>query len=785
MSIRKITPDDVEQFTLETHPRRTYSSGSSVSSYPGVTGTLYVFPRRSTSEKETQALSFFSSSLFNDQNINEIISMAKMYAAVSGANAPQVSGYLSAAYAQQPSARKQQTVVIERFTPPFDFGRDTMSKLAVINTMLPYYRTTQPNSHFAFSNYHTLNFFTSSAVPTASVLLYPNLPVSGVNPYGRYTPTGSWSVDFWINPRYTTDSDTSGFKAGTVMHLSGVLAVSLVTGSSQDVNGYPNGYRLLVQLSSSANTAPSLATTSSLVFFSSDNSLQRNKWHHITIRHGGPAPLYNNGTGSIVIDNRVDTNFVLTTSIASSRVTGGYAGTDGPIVLCIGNYYEGTNASINGMSRFFAADVAARDGLVSLNSTTGIDYPTTFSFNHPLNAEVHDLKIFNKYLTSTEVSGYQNLGPASLENLLFYVPPFFTENAPTQSFVGTYGGVPVTPFQTKDDTTRDPFSISMSFGIGGMYMNLENFGYDLAGHTFPRWLNLTGTTISTTTDILTANEFLFSTGSNRKRQYTILPCDNGQFVPNFGLLNSASLEKNKYKNDLGNLNFGLISLRDMASLGGSLSGLIQPTGSFFGGASPTNLSGSFSDSLAILHRTKDNTSNQVVFFNISNLYYGTQIKPGTVVLRDTSMSGSGGKVSITLRDDGFGNLYRGDALTSQATWASVGNVLYNEGIISIKTPQLFFFGKEGWELEFQGSQNVHILKFNLTLPPLTATSSSNPSYLPVSASTLANDTDERFVWLSGIYLHDDNLNVVAKTHFAQPIMNRTGDKLSFRVKLDF
>jgi hypothetical protein len=69
--------------------------------------------------------------------------------------------------------------------------------------------------------------------------------------------------------------------------------------------------------------------------------------------------------------------------------------------------------------------------------------------------------------------------------------------------------------------------------------------------------------------------------------------------------------------------------------------------------------------------------------------------------------------------------------------------------------------------------------------PAMVTSSSNPTYLPVSASTNANDTDQRFVYITGIYLHDDNLNVIMKTQFAQPIVKRTGDKLMFKVKMDF
>jgi len=786
MSIRRITRDDIEQFTLETHPVRSYSSGSTTSSIPGISGTLYVFPRRSAFEKEVQPLSMFSSSMYNDQNLGDLLTQAITFGEISASNRAQVEGYLSGVFAQQPSARKQQTVDILRFTPPFELNSDTLRKLVTVDDLMPYYRATQPNSQFAVTNYNALNFFTGSAVPSGTVILYPNLPVSGVWPYGPYTPTGSWSVDFWINPRYTTDTQYNSFKAGTVLHLSGVLAVSLVTGSSRDVNGYPNGYRILLQMSSSAGVAPSLATTNSLTILSSDNSLQRNHWHHVSIRHGGPAPLYNNGTGSILIDSNVDTQFVLTTSIATSQPVGGYTGTDGPIVLSVGNFYEGTNAGLSGTSLFFAADVAARDGLKQLNSTTGIDYPATFSFNHPLNAEIHDLKIFNKHLSMPEVSGYQSSGPTDLKNMLFYVPPFFTVEAPTQSFVGAYGGVMVTPFEAVNDTTRDIFNTTMSFGVGGMYMNLENFGKEFVQSTFPRWLGLTGSILNVTSDVIDANGFLFATGSNRKRQYTVLPCDNGQFYPNFQFLASGS--NVKFRNDLGNINYGYVSLRNMVPLDIITAGLSANSGSIVDGivgANPNNISASYSDSLAVLHMTRDNTSNQVVFFDISNLYYGNQIKPGTFSLRDPSMLGSGGKVGITLKDDGLGNLYRADTATAPATWASVGNIFYNEGIVMVKSPQFCFFGDQAWQMEFQGLQNVHVLKFNLLLPPLMSTSSSNPSYMSGSMQNLANEIDEQFVWLSGLYLHDDNLNVITKTNFAQPIIKRTGDKLMFAVKMDF
>jgi hypothetical protein len=142
-------------------------------------------------------------------------------------------------------------------------------------------------------------------------------------------------------------------------------------------------------------------------------------------------------------------------------------------------------------------------------------------------------------------------------------------------------------------------------------------------------------------------------------------------------------------------------------------------------------------------------------------------------------------MEMTLIDDGEGNIYRSNTSGSSPDWASVGNVFYNEGIVLLKHPSLFFFGTDNYEISFKGKQNTHILTYNLFKRPLMAVSSSNPNYLPVSASTDANDTDKRFVYITGINLHDDNLNVITRTVLAQPVVARTGDKFLFKVRMDF
>lgn len=774
MAIKKILPEDAEVFSLQTHPHRYYLSNSS-----GVQGKINLYARRSEIIKEPTALSFYSGSMFKDQDLNRFLLSGR----TATNNTGDMTAYMNAVNSQQSSLRTQQQQDIIRFTPGVSFGPDFLRKGAVTNTLMGSYRTSYPSAHFGYTNYHSLNFFSTedNAIPSGSVLMYPN-PVTTVGNKitGRYIPTGAFSFDFWINPRYPVTNP------GTLFHLSSCYAVSLVTGSSVDVNGLPNGFRVLFQASSSADIVPSLLSLGSLPlcsFASEDNSLAKNVWHHVTIRWG--TNEYNLGSGSFVINGEQKGTFnIPSASIIppASFFTGG-----NPSVLCVGNYYEGKNSLTESLAYFFSTDTATREGLEELIASTGYEPEGIFRFQQPLQAEVHDLKVYGKYLTDTEILRLNSNGPeVNTPGLLFYVPPFFTREAPSRSFYGGSGGVFNTPFFTFDGTTTTPFSAEMSFGMGGHYINLENHTRELIAGVYPRLYQLTASVGNTDSQVpQTCNQLLYATGSVTKRAYTILPCDNGEFYPNFkGFLDP--LDKAGFVNDLNNYEPGTISLRNMIPTSSIFNGIQSGTiANSLAGASPDLLQAIPGDTFAVLQRTRDNTSNQVVFFDISNLYYGDNIKPGTFILQDVSLSGSQGKIRLTLKDDGVGNLYRADTTGSHATWASVGNIFYNEGIAIIKDPSLFFFGENQFSVEFSGDRNIHVQRYNLVARPYEHASSSNPSYIPVSASNMANDDDQKFVYVTGVNIHDDNLNVIMKTTLSQPMQLRSGEQMMFKVKMDF
>lgn len=784
MAIIPITSDDIETFTLETNPKRVYVS----SSLFGVTGSINLFARRSEIEKDIFPFANLRELSFSDTDVDSLRVLALNNTGSLNVSSD-VEAYLDGVSTLQASIKTNQIIDIVRFTPPFSFNANTLAKNTVVDTLMPYYRTAYPTANFGFTNYNCLNFFTGSFFPTSSVLLYPN-PISDTGTtITDYGTSGPFTFDFWIKPKYTTESDSAPYSPGVLLHLSSSYCISLHSGSSKDPEGKPDKFRLAIQLSSSADNAPeqiNFTTPGDYTGVTGDNSLLKDEWSHVTVRW--PGPNYNFGSGSILINGVVAGTFVITNSVKIGDQTDG-----DPSVLCVGNYYQGTNTGTSALSYFFTNETAIREGLEELQTGTGFE-PTEYLFNYPLRAEVHDIKMYDRYLQDNEVASLQVDAPKpNVRGLRLYIPPYFTQEAPTRTFYLGSGGVPTTPFFSKNGTTTTPYNIEMAFGCGGHDINLENYTREFVHGRYPRLLNLTGSIINVASPTpRSANDILYSTGSIAKRLYTVLPCDNGQINPNHDWL--APLSQSLFVNDLGNREPGHVSLRNMFTLNVSSTTMVQDSGSIvdtlMGGNNPENMGTAPGDSYAIYHRTRDRSSNQVVFFDISDMYYGKHIKYKSFVATDEAISASNGAIGITLRDDGFGNLYRCDTTSKPATWNSVGNLFYNEGLAMIKNPSLYFFGDIQHKLEFLGTRNIHVMTINALARPMQLVSSSNPSFfngvLDANLGTIpASETDDRYVMLTTVNLHDENLNVIARTKIAQPIIKHSSDKMMFRVKMDF
>lgn len=803
MSFIRISDLNIERFELTANPKRSFSS----SSVAGPTGSVALFADNSSAIADVlttnSAAGFFQDDIIEQVRQDAILSMTSGSASAPGA----MQQYLDKVNSIKQSVRANKKQEVIRSQPGTKLNKNFMKKRVVQNALFPYYKHKYHTCDWAFTNYNTVNFVTGEDLPSDSVLIYPAGTGTFANENDNiYAPSTGFTFDFYVNPRYTQFNDGEDFKAGTILHMSSCYAISLVTGSSVGDDGRKDGFRLLFQLSQSAEIPPSqfafsgdsITTPSSIdsgfVFASKDNSLKLNNWHHVALRWGGSS--FQGGTGSIVIDGQENQKFdISSSSVMQSSITT-LTGLGDPDALFVGNFYEGDNTGANQIAGFFNTNAASQEGVKLFNQNLTQD-PTSFTFGHPLKAEIHDVKIYNEYKSLKAIRSNAVTGSALESSLKFYLPPFFVKETAARQVLQT-------PFQATSGKTNDPFNVALSFGIGSLSVNLENYTRDFATGHYPRLLNLSSSVIDTSfqEEGRDGNYILYSNGSHAKRNLTILPNDNGKFFPNFELLSSGTAsstpvsgsQEDKFVDFYGTRNLQLVSLKDMLGLQylpaftktGEIAAadqtfkdlLVADPNNIDPGVSPGNI-------LTVLQRTRDNSSNEIAIFDVSNMFYGDRIKPGTLVLSDTAVTGSGGNVKISVRDDSKGSIYRSDAATPHATWSNIGNVLYEEGLIVIKTPHIPFFGKDGFTMTFEGDRTIYVLEVTVPAERTSLDLSSNPNFKAMKPTDYDSELAEKFSYLTGMQLHDDNLNVIMRVNFAQPVVKRVEDRLVVRARLDF
>ena len=803
MSILQLTPVNFQTIELVANPAKTFASSSS-----GLTGTIDLFADSSPSLKEIDGTYLEGTGSFGTAHGTSLEMYRQELVASSSTNIyastlKYIDHYVHSQSASSPMSKKQEII---RFTPGVQFDKNFMRKRAVQQTLFPFYRSHFKTAQWNYTNYHCLNFVTGTGLPVSSVMIYPagtgTLAGEDKNPLG---PNNKFTFDFWVKPR-TTVNRKNGYNPGTILHMSSCYAISLVTGSSLGLDAQPDGFRILLQLSASADIPPKNCTIAKkkvtkknssgdggFLFASPDNSLKRDTWHHVCIRWGKTV---NNGTGSFYIDGNNSGEFVIASS-SVMQITQSTAVLSDPDALFVGNYYEGKNTGTSTIAKFFNPKAHRDEGVLEFSSLLNNNDPSGARFAHPLNAEVHDLKIYNTVRTNQQVLSASVSGSNLTPDLLFYVPPFFIKESRKRKILQT-------PFVTELGHSDDPFNIPLSFGVGGLSINLENYTRDFVTKQCPRLLNLTASEIQGQTKPLTTNDLLYASGSSVKRNLSILPCDNGKFYPNFSLLDSGTFSTNaakkspqsKFTDAYGNKNLTLISLKNMVTQSKYVSSLSDnrvDLGRFSRGTMVVKLEGPTPEDpslptgsiLTVLQRQRDTSSNEVVFFDISNMFYGDRINPGTFILEDLAVTGTNGRMKFKLKDDGMGNLYRADCNPPHAAWASVGNILYEEGIVVVKTPNLPLFGKDSYRVQFEGERKIYTMEILIPAAKGLFNSSSSPGYKALKPSNYLSETSKKFTYLTGINLHDENLNIVARANLAQPVIKRDSDRIMFKLRLDF
>lgn len=188
-----------------------------------------------------------------------------------------------------------------------------------------------------------------------------------------------------------------------------------------------------------------------------------------------------------------------------------------------------------------------------------------------------------------------------------------------------------------------------------------------------------------------------------------------------------------------------------------------------------------------IYNTSDNKGeNFSKSLCLSTQLIGKRIEKDSITIYDSDLGGTFGSLKMTLKDNGRGGLYRSDAKTKIADWNSVGHVLYNEGIINILHPSLENFAEVSYKISYTGHTNLNVLELNLpAYGGKTNKTRNNSNIEDLRLNESAFNSDEDFVYITDINLHDENLNIVAKAKIVQPYAKKDTDGVLFRLKMDF
>ena len=872
MAILKILPEHKSNTTVEFSPRRVFSSGSG-----GLTGSVNVIVNRSNTQKDsidfregltnTEGPQKFSENTFEGRRdmiynarfntvgqgnifseaatpFNYELQLALLMDGASVVDADEDGfaddianwppelfkreytqlnlNFAQIGYSDLPMhPRNAYQLHCSRSVPGTDFASAAFRKKEIIrNGLESAYEVGRPGHGWGYGNFNCLNFFKSNSSRTPAVVYNSTSD--------RYLPTSSLQLDFRIKVgRYPSET-------GTILHLPGAFAVSVVTGSAVDSENRTSHYSLLLQLGTDASGSSlpndidlSIENSSrgSTQIYKSLPNITASYWHDCSIRFSEGE---NNATGSFVIDGHVVGTFEPTGSFS---VSGGLS--QSADILSVGAFYHGTAA--NALS-FFNTTAKSNQGVeettVSSNHVSG-------SFSNPLDAELHEVKISNNYRSLRKIKDGMTSATTSSVDDLFHLPVLYSSDSPVNYYNAIIGDLftetgGATAVSTLTEFYNNfPVPVQKSFdspfnthhaNIGGFCnINAQAFLRDFKTGRYPYLHALSSSVRSYSSQAeMSSSWALFD--EHQRRNLLIMPCDDGSFKRTYEVYESSQLTGSVVSaakpevlslTNLGRFDSNYDSKLTLVdegwkysqsekleplSLFPTLSDMSTPVQSLPKQAdNPTTIpTQRFFDPLEYgLIGDSERSSNMVVIFSIPTLFYGNRLRPGTIKMHSDLYQGGGSisggsftkgsdyRMRVNLCDDKYGNIIRCDTSGSLSTANYVGSVYYEDGIIALKSPHLFNFGEHNFTLEFEGVQNTHILELLVPVPRNVFNSSNNPNYNEFKPFADENEEAKSFMYLSTLNFHDSNLNVVAKARMAQPVIKRLNDKYLFRVKFDF
>ena len=606
--------------------------------------------------------------------------------------------------------------------------------------------------------------------PTSGTMLPALHYDNGSNVYSLDNTDG-FTIDCWIKPSpLQTD-------IGTIVHLEGNYALTLEPHAGSMIDGVPQYYRVSWHWGVNADHSIAAATPD----VSSNYLLRQGQWHRITIRW---SQDFNNGKFDVWIDNALD---VEDTSYSPAVITSKNT------VLTIGCWNEDSTNNTRTVLDAYAETQGQvwHSGTASSTFNDGKTLGTALQLNSMLGS----LSCYNTALTQLEIREENESQSIDSERYLWRFTWQYNSSDDVKTWKKRYfvgdGDQPNLDLFYKEglvgllatETSRNvPYSVNAGHITGMPLIHVHGFCEEKIQNQYPV---ITGyPEISNINDANAYPEYDGMTPTSDKINYFIDHWQKWGWLRSMNTLFSHSDEP--YQR-LGIIEYSGDNIGDLSSEK-SLAHFYDDekytlSDEILAAASVNNPNGVMKQENYATEAIKGSLSDSdflppfSIIINIPVVYYGMRIKKRSLVLQWTD-DNTGKSYQLV---DRAGILYHGMPGMNN----KVGHIDYEDGLICIFSPLLATACLDNFSIAFDGEKDLNVMQFDLQMGKRSGTVSSNKSFQALYPSSEANDNEKGVIGVSDVYIHDENLNILAKAKLANPILKRANDSFLFRLRLDF
>jgi len=633
--------------------------------------------------------------------------------------------------------------------------------------------------------------------------------------------TDKTTFEFWIKPC------KEQVQSGTICHLGGNYGITLIPDLTSKKNDYYENYRIGIFFGTKAvKTADPQPGGANVFPLSSTNAtgsddgiyitkawLKKDNWHHVVVRFGSD---FNNGLLNVYVDGLSETTGNVDGIHNGSTRTDGFVntgvGSSADDTLIIGGW-----SAAAGMTKIYGDYGVKQEHAKTESDNYSLGYAVVPRYQ--LKSELGDFRIWNVCKPEVELNAAKYKSLTATTGLICYINFQFdpTTTAPTWNRKGfrpnTFDAetsaeyyregtfLNITSSNLASDYNKVQFCPNSGYIVGMPFVNVHSHCKEYKNSAYPiitQFLDLTDETNATLYPSIrnqTPANHKVAYFANNWENFTwlhsinsmIIPNDNALFTQDY-TLNSKLYHKHLTDEMLKLSGEGIASTIDeyeisrfyddeIYTIQDSVKS-IDPEIDVFGGKEENFQTSALVSNSRLSEN--DYISPISTIFSIPQIYYGNKIHEETLEIK--FQINDDGKV-ITIKDYA-GTLYRTD--TPESCYKSkVGHVDYGTGIIVIFSPLLTNIGITNFEIRLKGQKNMHVMQLDIPCGEGIANLSQNSTYQNLKSSANPNETSGNMTYISTIYLHDENLNIIGKVNLTKPVQKREEDSFIFRVKVDF